>query len=102
MWDRYFKSWFHQFDAFVIVLGFVIDVLLHGALKEAGSLVVVLRLWRVFKIVEEFSSGASDQMDALSEHLEIVEQKMVTLEKENEGLKFRLNAQGGGEDGHAS
>ena len=84
------------------MLGFVIDVLLHGVLKEAGSLVVVLRLWRVFKIVEEFSSGASDQMDALSEHLEMVEQKMVTLEKENEGLKFRLNAQGAGEDGPAS
>lgn len=30
-------------------------------LEEAASIVVILRLWRVFKIVEEFSAGASDR-----------------------------------------
>lgn len=51
----YFKSKFHCFDATVILAGFVIDVCLKGVLEEAGSIVVILRLWRVFKIVEEFS-----------------------------------------------
>ena len=48
--DSYFKSKFHCFDAFVIVAGFVVDVCLKGILEEIGSIVVVLRLWRVFKV----------------------------------------------------
>ncbi len=47
---KFFKSWFHCLDATVITVGFVIDVLLKGMLEEIGSLVVVLRLWRVFKV----------------------------------------------------
>ena len=43
---RYFKSWFHCFDATVILVGFVIDVCLKNVLEEAGSIVIVLRLWR--------------------------------------------------------
>lgn len=50
---RYFNSYFHCFDGTVIVAGFIVDVLLHGVLEEVASLVVVLRLWRFFKIIEE-------------------------------------------------
>ena len=64
-------------------MGFIIDVCLKGVLEEAGSIVVILRLWRVFKIVEEFSAGASDQMDVLAEKVE-------RLAEENEGLKKRI------------
>lgn len=81
----YFKSKFHCFDAAVILAGFVIDVCLKGVLEEAGSIVVILRFWRVFKIVEEFSSGAEEQMNALSERIE-------QLEAENEQLKRDLVA----------
>lgn len=58
---------------------------LKGVLEEAGSIVVILRLWRVFKIVEEFSSGAEEQMNALSEHAE-------QLEAENKQLRRDLVA----------
>ena len=57
----YFKSKFHCFDAAIIIGGFIIDVCLKDVLEEAASIVVILRLWRVFKIVEEFSAGASDR-----------------------------------------
>jgi len=67
------------------LVGFIIDVCLKGVLEEAGSIVVILRLWRVFKIVEEFSAGASDQMDALTE-------KMESLAAENQQLKRELRA----------
>lgn len=50
---RFFKSWFHCLDATVITVGFVIDVLLKGILEEIGSLVVILRLWRVMKVCSE-------------------------------------------------
>lgn len=89
----YFNSKFHCFDAAVILAGFVIDVCLTGVLEEVGSIVVVLRLWRVFKIVEEFSSGAEEQMNALSGRVE-------QLEAENKQLQRDLVAlQGTGRGG---
>ena len=61
-------------------------------LEEAGSIVVILRLWRVFKIVEEFSAGASEQMDILTELNE-------KLEKENSDLKRELKTLKADQDG---
>ena len=81
----YFKSKFHCFDATVIIAGFIVDVCLKGVLEEVGSIVVVLRLWRVFKIIEEFSAGAEEEMDAMIEKLE-------RLQRENEELKKELSA----------
>jgi len=81
---RYFASWFHIFDGTVIVAGFVIDVILHGILEEIASLVVILRLWRFFKIIEEFSVGAQEQMEGLELRLE-------QMESENQDLKKALS-----------
>ncbi len=88
---RYFTSYFHCFDAVVIVAGFIVDVLLHGTLEEVASLVVVLRLWRFFKIIEEFSVGAEEQMDGLERRIE-------SLERENRGLKDRLRKSKGNDE----
>ncbi|TVY23740.1 Voltage-gated hydrogen channel, partial [Lachnellula hyalina] len=85
---RYFNSRFHCFDATVIIAGFIVDVLLHGVLEEVASLVVVLRLWRFFKIIEEFSVGAEEQMDGLELRIE-------QLESENLDLKRELKRQKG-------
>ena len=94
MWKyRYFKSKFHCFDATVIVAGFIIDVLLHGTIEEAGSLVVVGRLWRVFKIIEEFSSGADDRIEELQERIEDLEKENQEVKTEVVGLKKRVNLQ---------
>ncbi|PVH85330.1 hypothetical protein DL98DRAFT_568508 [Cadophora sp. DSE1049] len=89
---RYFSSRFHTFDALVIVIGFFTDVLLHGTLEEVASLVVVLRLWRFFKIIEEFSVGAQEQMDGL-------EMRIGELEEENGHLRGLLRK--GKRDGDA-
>jgi hypothetical protein len=92
MWlSRYFNSKFHCFDAAVIVAGFVTDVLLHGVLEEVASLVVILRLWRFFKIIEEFSVGAEEQMEGL-------EMRIEQLESENQDLKRELKKQKGTTD----
>jgi len=88
---RYFTSWFHTFDAIVIVAGFVVDVLLHGILEEVASLVIVLRLWRFFKIIEEFTVGAQEQMDGLELRIE-------SLELENRDLKERLRKSKGDDE----
>lgn len=67
----------------MILASFLTDVVLHGLLEEVASLVVVLRLWRLFKIVEEFSVGAEEQMEGLQIRIE-------QLEAENGGLREEL------------
>jgi hypothetical protein len=91
MSPRYFNSKFHVFDATVIIAGFVIDVLLHGTIQEASSLVVVGRLWRVFKIIEEFSTGAEEKIVGLQERIEQLEKEKEACTRENEGLKQRVS-----------
>lgn len=88
---RYFNSWFHCFDAAVIVAGFIVDVLLHGVLEEVASLVVVLRLWRFFKIIEEFSVGAEEQMDGLELRIEQLESENLELKRELKRQKGTLD-----------
>ncbi len=70
-------------DGTVIITGFVVDVVLHGVLEEIASLVIILRLWRVFKIIEEISAGAEEQMEDLRDRIEM-------LEEENAGLREEL------------
>jgi len=84
---KYFQSWFHSFDAAVIVAGFVVDVLLHGILEEVASLVVILRLWRFFKIIEEFGVGAQEQLDGLERVIDRLKDENRELKREIEGLK---------------
>lgn len=56
-------------------------------MEEAGSIVVVLRLWRVFKIIEEFSTGAEEEMEELSERMEQLEAENKTLKRELAAVK---------------
>ena len=81
---RYFQSWFRCLDATVIIVALVIDISLQGlpVLEEVGSAVVVLRLWRVFKIIEEFSTGAQETMDSLAERIDELEREKQHLQRE--------------------
>lgn len=67
----------------IIVASFLIDVLTRGIVEEVASLVIILRLWRFVKIIEEMSVGASEQMEDL-------EMKVEQLERENSELKSQL------------
>lgn len=58
-------------------------------LAEVGSLIVVLRLWRVFKIIEEFSVGAKEQIDALSDRIGELEMENGDLRKELHALQVK-------------
>ena len=88
--DRFFKSWFHCFDATVILASFLVDVCLKGPLEQAGSIVVVLRLWRVFKIIEELGAQASDQLDELKEQVTNLQTENRELYREKEALRQRF------------
>lgn len=80
---RYFAEWFHLLDGIVIVASFVIDVLSHGIVEEIASLVIVFRLFRFVKVVEEMSMGAAERMEGLEEQLAV-------LRRENGEMKRQL------------
>jgi len=92
---RYFNSKFHVFDALVILASFIVDVLLHGILEEVASLVIILRLWRFFKIIEEFSVGAEEQMDGLELRIEQLESENAILKRELKKQKGSLDEEEG-------
>lgn len=41
----------HLFDAFIIVTTFILEVVLKGREQELASLLIILRLWRLVKLV---------------------------------------------------
>ena len=82
---RFFQDWFHCFDALIIVASFSLDVITRGIIEELGSLIIILRLFRFVKIVEELGLGES-------ERLEEMEAKMAELERENSDLKARATS----------
>lgn len=84
--SRFLTSWFHIFDSAVIVVSFVIDIASQGLAESIGSLVVVLRLWRLAKISEEVVMGATERM-------EMLEQQMEELENENSALRLQLGVE---------
>ncbi|RYP27232.1 hypothetical protein DL767_007765 [Monosporascus sp. MG133] len=79
----YFKDRLHCFDAFVIVVGFGADLLEHGTAEEIASLVVILRLWRIVKLVDEVPVQASEQTGDLRRKIE-------DLEKQNQDLRAQI------------
>jgi hypothetical protein len=78
----YFNSKFHCLDSVVIIASFVVDLLLRGPLEEVATLIIVLRLWRVFKIIEELSFGAKEQLEMLKEQIETLQQENAELREE--------------------
>lgn len=88
----YFKSWFHTLDAIVIIGAFVIELAITDPMDQAGSLIIVIRLWRVFKIVGELSSEAEGEITALREQIEKLKHKNEEILKENHDLRSRVQA----------
>lgn len=82
-----------MFDATVILVSFIIDVSSHGLTESIGSLVVVLRLWRLAKISEEVILGATERMEVLEQHLD-------ELEAENKHLRIQLGLESQEHSGH--
>lgn len=79
-------------DSLVVVGGFILDLSLHGAIEEAASLIVVLRLWRVFKIIEELSVGAQEQVNDMDAEIVRLETENLALKREGESLKTEMAA----------
>ncbi|KAL9946560.1 hypothetical protein ACHAP6_002054 [Verticillium nonalfalfae] len=56
-------DWFHCLNAVVIVTSFVVvELLSHGISEDIASLVIVFRLFRFAKMVEEMSMGTAERI----------------------------------------
>ncbi len=64
---------------------------LHGVSEEAASLIVVLRLWRVFKIIEQLSVGAQEQMEDLQERIDDLEKGTRELQEKIQRLELGVS-----------
>ncbi|KAL1944578.1 hypothetical protein VTO73DRAFT_3008 [Trametes versicolor] len=71
----------HLFDALVILTTFILEIVLRGRERELASLLVILRLWRLVKLVQGIavSAGELDEQQA--------EQLAETREQLNDALK---------------
>ncbi|KAK3955036.1 hypothetical protein QBC32DRAFT_334469 [Pseudoneurospora amorphoporcata] len=81
----FFEEWFHWLDATVIVASFAVDVVmlvLHGdGIEEIAGLIIVLRLWRLIKIIEELSIGVSEGMEQMRKRVEELERENIELKR---------------------
>jgi len=91
----------HLFDAVVIVTTFVLEVILRGREQELVGLLVLLRLWRLVKLVGGIAVGAGEIDEELAKQLAEVKQELleksdlvVKLQVENDALRRQFGPSG--------
>ncbi|KAL5511638.1 hypothetical protein ACEPAH_4855 [Sanghuangporus vaninii] len=87
----------HLFDALVVITTFVLEVVLRGREAELAGLLVLLRLWRLVKLVGGLAVGAGELQEELSNQLDETQRllqeeraRATRLEEENANLRARL------------
>ena len=50
----------------------------------------------MFKIIEEFSAGAADEVEELAQQVSHMEERVRIMEQDNEALRRRLEGDGNG------
>ncbi|KAJ3560107.1 hypothetical protein NP233_g11051 [Leucocoprinus birnbaumii] len=87
----------HLFDAIVIIATFVLEVVLKGREEELAALLIVLRFWRIVKLVEgvavgagELSAETAEELASTKEDLHRVRGELLTSQNEVQRLRQRL------------
>ncbi|KDQ60723.1 hypothetical protein JAAARDRAFT_31699 [Jaapia argillacea MUCL 33604] len=96
----------HLFDACVIVTTFVLEVVLRGKERELASLLIILRLWRLVKLVGGIAVGAGEVEEEIAKDLAETNRRLnetlnvlAHTKEENEKLRARIVNLGGSLDG---
>ncbi|KAH9842681.1 uncharacterized protein C8Q71DRAFT_720158 [Rhodofomes roseus] len=102
---RYYKpggqalhSSLHFFDAVVIVTTFVLEVVLRGRERELAGLLIILRLWRLVKLVQGIAVSAGEleednvrQLEETRRELEGMIVALADTREENRKLRLRIH-----------
>ncbi|KAF9931559.1 hypothetical protein FBU30_009944 [Linnemannia zychae] len=82
------RHWFlHVVDAVIIIMSFMLEIFLKGAEQELSSLLIVFRLWRVIKLTGTVALEVTEHDQA---HVEILERKVQSLERELEENRLKI------------
>ncbi|KAJ6630688.1 hypothetical protein B0H10DRAFT_2160101 [Mycena sp. CBHHK59/15] len=84
----------HLFDAFIIITTFVLEVVLKGREQELAGLLVILRLWRLIKLVGGVTVGVGEVGEEDAVQLADTMRQLDQVNKENEALRAKLEAAG--------
>ncbi|KAI0054195.1 hypothetical protein FA95DRAFT_48995, partial [Auriscalpium vulgare] len=89
----------HLFDATIIVTTFVLEVVLRGRERELAGLLIILRLWRLLKLVGGVAVGAGELEDETVKELARVRSELdeshwalARAQEENLHLRARVTA----------
>ncbi|KAF8447600.1 hypothetical protein L210DRAFT_3526813 [Boletus edulis BED1] len=87
----------HLFDAIIIITTFVLEFVLKGRERELVGLLVILRLWRLVKLVGGLAVGAGEVEEELIEELEQTKRQLegsiaalAKAREENRKLRARV------------
>ncbi|TFY82566.1 hypothetical protein EWM64_g1456 [Hericium alpestre] len=87
----------HLFDGIIIVTTFVLEVILRGKERELASLLIILRLWRLIKVVGGVAVGAGEleeedvkELIRVKMELETTQSALSNASRENDALRQRL------------
>jgi len=88
----------HLFDAAVILTTFILEVILRGKERELAGLLIILRLWRLVKLVGGIAVGAGELSEETEKKLAEVQEQLLDAQKqlqqateENIALRSRLS-----------
>ncbi|GAA5967125.1 hypothetical protein JCM11641_000448 [Rhodosporidiobolus odoratus] len=87
--------WLHCLDAIVVLGAFVLEVVLQGPVRKVASLVILLRFWRLVKVVTALEVGTTEydeqlELDEKRTDRERWQAEKGRLKGEMEGLRRRL------------
>ncbi|ORX51536.1 hypothetical protein DM01DRAFT_1079497 [Hesseltinella vesiculosa] len=88
----------HVFDVVVVVSTFVLEIVLRGKEREVAGLLIILRLWRIVKVMEAVVVGLSlsndeeverlqHELDSLKDSYAALTKELAQQRQENESLK---------------
>ncbi|KAG2116757.1 uncharacterized protein F5147DRAFT_674285 [Suillus discolor] len=90
-------STLHLFDAAIIITTFILEFVLKGRQRELAGLLIILRLWRLVKLVGGIAVGAAELGEETAEELEETKRQLegttIALAKareENRKLRGRV------------
>jgi hypothetical protein len=89
--EEFFKSKLEMFDAFIVVVSFILDIVFidkKSAVATLGSIFVLFRFWRIIRIVNGIIMTVEKRAEAKIEKLKI---GMNALIKEIDNLKADLS-----------
>ncbi|KAJ1659068.1 hypothetical protein IWQ61_001784 [Dispira simplex] len=90
-------GWLHSFDAVIVWLSLIIELALHGKERELAHLLIILRLWRVVRVVDSVALSVKMSTDitihSLHEEIDRLQRDVNQLRQTNEQLTKQLAEQ---------